>query len=123
VRAESVSIVLLVVLETRTRLERAVFVLHEVFGYTHRDRWHPGTQPVGGPPARPPRTRARARPARLLYRSAGPPAVTERFLAAVMGGDLHALCCGFGQRPYRLVSLELIPDGDQVRGIYVVTKR
>jgi hypothetical protein len=26
-----------------------------------------------------------------------------------------------GNTPYMLVSLDLIPDGDQVRGIYVVT--
>jgi Sigma-70, region 4 len=37
VRAESVSIALLVVLETLTPLERAVFVLHEVFGYAHTE--------------------------------------------------------------------------------------
>ncbi|KAA0020149.1 RNA polymerase sigma factor SigJ [Antrihabitans cavernicola] len=36
-RAESVSMALLVVLETLTPLERAVFVLHEVFGYPHSD--------------------------------------------------------------------------------------
>jgi RNA polymerase sigma-70 factor (ECF subfamily) len=35
VRAESVSIAVLVVLETLTPLERAVFVLHEVFAYQH----------------------------------------------------------------------------------------
>ncbi|MEV0999711.1 sigma factor-like helix-turn-helix DNA-binding protein [Nonomuraea sp. NPDC050202] len=34
-RAESVSIAVLVVLETLTPLERAVFVLHEVFAYQH----------------------------------------------------------------------------------------
>jgi RNA polymerase sigma factor (sigma-70 family) len=34
-RAETVSIALLVVLETLSPLERAVFVLHEVFGYSH----------------------------------------------------------------------------------------
>ncbi|MGV9777594.1 sigma-70 family RNA polymerase sigma factor [Streptosporangium sp. NPDC003464] len=37
VRAESVSIALLVVLETLTPLERAVFVLHEVFAYQHTE--------------------------------------------------------------------------------------
>jgi hypothetical protein len=35
VRAEAVSVALLVVLETLTPLERAVFVLGEVFGYAH----------------------------------------------------------------------------------------
>ncbi len=37
VRGESVSIALLVVLETLTPLERAVFVLHDVFGYPHTE--------------------------------------------------------------------------------------
>jgi RNA polymerase sigma-70 factor (ECF subfamily) len=36
-RAESVSMAMLVVLETLTPLERAVFVLHEVFGYAHTE--------------------------------------------------------------------------------------
>ncbi|WP_214325052.1 RNA polymerase sigma factor SigJ [Nonomuraea sediminis] len=36
-RGESVSMALMVVLETLTPLERAVFVLHEVFGYAHTE--------------------------------------------------------------------------------------
>src|SRR4051794_29222542 len=36
-RTESVSLAMLVVLETLTPLERAVFVLHEVFGYAHTE--------------------------------------------------------------------------------------
>ena len=66
----------LVVLGTLTPLERAVFVLHEVFGYAHTE--------IGGildrsPTAirqiRPPRPRARASPASPLPdRSAGAPA-------------------------------------------------
>lgn len=36
-RAESVSMAVLVVLETLTPLERGVFVLHEVFGYAHTE--------------------------------------------------------------------------------------
>ncbi|MER6945281.1 RNA polymerase sigma factor SigJ [Nonomuraea sp. NPDC000554] len=93
VRAESVSMALLVVLETLTPLERAVFVLHEVFGYAlseiagilerspaavrqvaHRAREHVQ--------ARRPRYQADPR----LKREA-----TERFLAAVVGGDINAL--------------------------------
>ncbi|MCF6477034.1 RNA polymerase subunit sigma-24, partial [Nonomuraea sp. MG754425] len=35
IQAESVSLAMLVVLETLTPLERAVFILHEVFAYTH----------------------------------------------------------------------------------------
>ncbi|MER6576728.1 sigma-70 family RNA polymerase sigma factor [Nonomuraea sp. NPDC001023] len=37
VRGESVSLALLVVLETLTPLERAVFVLHEVFAFQHTE--------------------------------------------------------------------------------------
>jgi RNA polymerase sigma-70 factor (ECF subfamily) len=37
VRTDSVSMAMLVVLETLTPLERAVFVLHEVFGYPHTE--------------------------------------------------------------------------------------
>ncbi|MBB5912138.1 RNA polymerase sigma-70 factor (ECF subfamily) [Nocardia transvalensis] len=36
-RSESVSMAMLVVLETLSPLERAVFVLHDVFGYSHTD--------------------------------------------------------------------------------------
>ncbi|MGW8375120.1 RNA polymerase sigma-70 factor [Streptomyces sp. ODS28] len=37
VLAESVSMAMLLVLETLNPVERAVFVLHDVFGYTHRE--------------------------------------------------------------------------------------
>ncbi|GAA1251516.1 RNA polymerase sigma-70 factor [Kitasatospora nipponensis] len=92
-RAESVSMALLVVLETLTPLERAVFVLHEVFGYPHqeiaqiltrspasvRQLAHRAREHVQ---ARRPRFRADPR----LRRE-----VTERFATAVSGGDLAAL--------------------------------
>jgi RNA polymerase sigma-70 factor (ECF subfamily) len=93
VRAESVSIALLVVLETLTPLERAVFVLHEVFGYTHAeiaeilDRSPAATRQVGH------RAREHVHARRPRYRT-DPQVrrrVTERFLAAVTGGDLGAL--------------------------------
>ena len=184
VRAESVSIALLVVLETLTPLERAVFVLHEVFGYAHTE--------IAGILDRSPsairqlahRAREHVHARRPRYRT-DPQVrqrVTERFLAAVMGGDLNALMQALapdvtvwadgggmaraagthpvhgrdkvarliigdafrhpipdlsiryrrvngepaalllsGTTPYMLISLDLIPDGDQVRGIYVVT--
>ncbi|MBB4688683.1 DNA-directed RNA polymerase specialized sigma24 family protein [Amycolatopsis jiangsuensis] len=35
IHAESVSMAMLLVLETLTPVERAVFVLHDVFGYSH----------------------------------------------------------------------------------------
>jgi len=92
-RTESVSLAMLVVLETLTPLERAVFVLHEVFGYAHteiaevldrspsavRQLAHRARQHVH---ARRPRYQAHPR----VQREA-----TERFVAAALGGDVGAL--------------------------------
>lgn len=92
-RAESVSMAMLVVLETLTPLERAVFVLHEVFGYPHaeigeilgrgttaiRQLAHRAREHVH---ARRPRNQADPRVQR---------AVTEKFLAAQLGGDISGL--------------------------------
>ncbi|WP_333770094.1 RNA polymerase sigma factor SigJ [Streptomyces sp. IBSBF 2435] len=92
-RHESVSMAMLVVLETLTPLERAVFVLHEVFGYAHteiavilerrpaaiRQLAHRAREHVQ---ARRPRYQADRR----LQRQ-----VTERFIAAALGGDLAGL--------------------------------
>ncbi|MEW2113835.1 RNA polymerase sigma factor SigJ [Streptomyces sp. NPDC005474] len=92
-RTESVSMAMLVVLETLTPLERAVFVLHEVFGYAHteiadvldrspsavRQLAHRARQHVH---ARRPRYEAHPR----VQREA-----TERFVAAALGGDVGAL--------------------------------
>ncbi|WP_433172379.1 RNA polymerase sigma factor SigJ [Actinoallomurus sp. CA-150999] len=93
VRGESVSMALLVVLETLSPLERAVFVLHEVFGYSHpeiagvlgrsasavRQVAHRAREHVH---ARRPRYEADPRVRRQ---------VTERFVAAMVGGDIEAL--------------------------------
>jgi RNA polymerase sigma factor (sigma-70 family) len=93
VRAESVSMALLVVLETLTPLERAVFVLNEVFGYAH-------TEIAGILDRRPSAIRQLAHRAREHVHARRPryrtdprvrQQVTERFLAAVVGGDLGAL--------------------------------
>ncbi|WUJ32815.1 sigma-70 family RNA polymerase sigma factor [Streptomyces sp. NBC_00388] len=92
-RADSVSLAMLVVLETLTPLERAVFVLHEVFGYPHGE--------IAGIVGREPaavrqvahRARAHVRARRPRYR-ADPRMIrrtTERFVAAAFGGDLAAL--------------------------------
>jgi RNA polymerase sigma factor (sigma-70 family) len=93
VRAEAVSMALLVVLETLTPLERAVFVLGEVFGYTHPEI----AEILGRRPAAirqlAHRAREHVRARRPRYR-ADPHLrrqVTERFVAAVSGGDLPAL--------------------------------
>lgn len=92
-RTESVSLALLVVLESLTPLERAVFVLHEVFGYPHaeiaeiidrspaavRQLAHRAREHVQ---ARRPRYEAHPR----VRREA-----TERFVRAAVGGDIAAL--------------------------------
>ncbi|MFD9127363.1 RNA polymerase sigma factor SigJ [Kitasatospora sp. NPDC059571] len=92
-QAESVSMALLVVLETLTPLERAVFVLHEVFGYAHPeiaailDRSPAAVRQVAH------RAREHVQARRPRYRT-DPRLrrqVTERFAAAVGGGDLKAL--------------------------------
>lgn len=93
VAAESVSMALLVVLESLSPLERAVFVLREVFGYGYaeiagilgrrtaavRQLGHRARNHVQ---ARRPRFRTDARIQRQ---------VTERFIAAAVGGDLVSL--------------------------------
>lgn len=183
-RAETVSMALLVVLETLTPLERAVFVLHEAFGY-------PFTEIAGITDRSPAAVRQVARRAREHVHGRHPRQrasrethrrVTERFLAAVAGGDLGALMRVLapdvtlwadgggkaraagphpvhgrdkaarvivggtlrfpipdlgvsyrlvngepaavllsGQDPRMVVCLDLVPGGDQVRGIYVIT--
>ncbi|TMR07302.1 RNA polymerase sigma-70 factor [Actinomadura soli] len=91
--AESVSMAMLVVLETLSPLERAVFVLKEVFGYPYAeiaealDRSEVSVRQLG--------TRARkhveARRPRFEAGGAERRAVTERFLDAVLGGDINRL--------------------------------
>ncbi|MYV53076.1 RNA polymerase sigma factor SigJ [Streptomyces sp. SID3212] len=92
-RAESVSLAMMVVLETLTPLERAVFVLHEVFGYAHTET----ADILGRTPAAVRQLAHRAREhvhARRPRYRADPKLrqqVTERFVAAAFGGDLEAL--------------------------------
>ena len=93
VHAEAVSMALLVVLETLTPLERAVFVLGEVFGYSHPEI----AEILGRRPAAIRQLAHRAREhvhARRPRYQADPGLrrqVTERFVAAVSGGDLPTL--------------------------------
>jgi RNA polymerase sigma factor (sigma-70 family) len=93
VRAESVSMALLVVLETLTSLERAVFVLHEVFGYPHPEI----AEILGRTPvairqlAHRAREHVHARRPRYRTDPRVRQEVTERFLAALLDGDLAAL--------------------------------
>ncbi|MEH0577932.1 RNA polymerase sigma factor SigJ [Streptomyces sp. B21-108] len=93
VHAESVSMALLVVLETLTPLERGVFVLHEVFGYAHTEI----ADILGRSPSAIRQLAHRAREHVHARRPRYEPEphvrqqVTERFLAAALGGDLDAL--------------------------------
>src|SRR5215469_3185053 len=91
--AESVSLAMLVVLESLTPEERAVFVLHEVFGFSHpeiaaaigrsdtsvRQLMHRAREHV------------QARRPRFDVDAGRQREVTERFLAAAGGGDIDQL--------------------------------
>lgn len=92
-RTEAVSMALLVVLETLTPLERAVFVLHEVFGYAHTeiapilDRSPAAVRQL----AHRAREHVQARRPRYQADPKVQRQATERFLQAALGGDLDAL--------------------------------
>ncbi|QKW22491.1 RNA polymerase sigma factor SigJ [Kitasatospora sp. NA04385] len=92
-RAEAVSLALLVVLETLSPLERSAFVLHEVFGYSGAEI----ATILGRNPAavrqlvKRAREHVRARRPRYEPEPGVRRQVTERFLAAALGGDLAAL--------------------------------
>ncbi|MFE9286456.1 RNA polymerase sigma-70 factor [Streptomyces olivaceus] len=93
VLADSVSLAVLVVLESLSPLERAVFVLREAFGYPYAEiaamleRGEPAVRQLAG--------RARRHVGERRPRYDVDPAqrrdLTERFLAAAAGGDLAAL--------------------------------
>jgi RNA polymerase sigma-70 factor (ECF subfamily) len=93
VLADTVSLAVLVVLESLSPLERAVFVLREAFGYPYAeiaamiDRAEPAVRQLAG--------RARRHVDERRPRYEVDPAerreLTERFLAAAAGGDLDGL--------------------------------
>jgi RNA polymerase sigma-70 factor (ECF subfamily) len=93
VLADSVSLAVLVVLESLSPLERAVFVLREAFGYPYADiaavldRGEPAVRQLAG--------RARRHVEERRPRYEVDPAerrdLTERFLAAAAEGDLEGL--------------------------------
>ncbi|SDD09923.1 RNA polymerase sigma-70 factor [Streptomyces prasinopilosus] len=93
VLTDSVSLAVLVVMETLSPLERAVFVLREAFGYPYSgiaallDRGEPAVRQLAA--------RARKHVEERRPRYDVDPArrreLTERFLAAAAGGDLEAL--------------------------------
>lgn len=92
-REESVSLAMLVVLESLTPLERAVFVLNEVFGYAHTeiaeiiDRSPAAVRQL----ARRARAHVRARRPRYRAHPRVRQEATERFVRAALGGDIAAL--------------------------------
>lgn len=91
--ADSVSMALLVVLETLSPLERAVFVLREAFGFSYPeiatalDRSEAAVRQVGHRA----REHVEARRPRFSPDRSVRTEVTQRFLSAAMGGDLSAL--------------------------------
>ena len=91
--AESVSVAMLVVLESLTPEERAVFVLREVFGFEHAEigaalgRSAPAVRQL----AHRAREHVQARRPRFDVDWAQQREVTERFLAAAGGGDIEGL--------------------------------
>ncbi|MGW3076963.1 MULTISPECIES: RNA polymerase sigma-70 factor [unclassified Kitasatospora] len=92
-RAETVSLALLVVLESLSPLERAVFVLKEAFGFSYQEiaeavgRTEAACRQIGS------RARAHVRAGRPRYDA--PPELrrraTDEFLAACVGGDLNRM--------------------------------
>ncbi|MDT3397734.1 RNA polymerase sigma factor SigJ [Streptomyces sp. B1866] len=93
VLAESVSLAMLVVLESLSPLERAVFVLREAFGYPYGeiarvlDRGEPAVRQLAARA----RTHVRERRPRFEVDQAERARLTERFLAACTRGDLDGL--------------------------------
>lgn len=91
--ADPVSMALLVVLETLSPLERAVFVLKEVFAFSHAEIAEAveRTEPAVRQAAHRAREHVRARRPRFTADRAGRREVTERFFAAATGGDINTL--------------------------------
>ncbi|TCO60824.1 RNA polymerase sigma-70 factor [Actinocrispum wychmicini] len=93
VLAESVSIAMLLVLETLSPHERAVFVLHEVFGYPYRDiaDMVGKTDTTVRQIAHRAREHVQARRARFHPNTPTASDVVDRFLAAAQTGDVQGL--------------------------------
>ncbi|GAA4888008.1 RNA polymerase sigma-70 factor [Streptomyces coeruleoprunus] len=91
--AESVSMAMLVVLETLSPLERAVFVLKEVFGFSHAEIAEAveRSEAAVRQAAHRAREHVRARRPRFAADRFRQREVTERFFAAATGGDINTL--------------------------------
>jgi RNA polymerase sigma-70 factor (ECF subfamily) len=92
-RAESVSLAMLVVLESLSPLERAVFILREVFGYPHAEiaevlgRSEAAVRQLAGRA----KSHVAARRPRFDTTAEEQRRITEEFLAACLGGDLNRM--------------------------------
>lgn len=133
-RAEALSMALLVVLETLSPLERAVFVLHEAFGFAHPeiarilDRSPTAVRQLATRARRHVHARSpRHRPEADLHAR-----VTERFAVAALGGDLRTLLellapdvtlwtDGGGKGP--AVSLHPVHGRDGVAAVFMAVAR
>ncbi|MFD9794110.1 RNA polymerase sigma-70 factor [Streptomyces sp. NPDC059070] len=91
--SESVSMAMLVVLETLGPVERAVFVLREVFGYSHAEIADVLERPEATVRQIAHRARAHVQARRPRYDTdaAERDQVTRSFIAACRGGDLNAV--------------------------------
>jgi len=91
--ADSVSMALLVVLETLTPFERAVFVLREAFGFSHAEiaRAVDRSEDSVRQAAHRAREHVQARRPGVRPDAARQREVTESFLAAAAGGDINTL--------------------------------
>ncbi|MFJ1750622.1 RNA polymerase sigma-70 factor [Streptomyces sp. NPDC088116] len=91
--AESVSLAMLVVLESLSPLERAVFVLKEIFGFSYREiaetleRTETSVRQVGS------RAKSHVQARRPRYEASAEVRrqVTDEFLAACLGGDMNRM--------------------------------
>jgi RNA polymerase sigma-70 factor (ECF subfamily) len=90
---DSVSVAMLVVLETLSPLERAVFVLKEVFGFSYAEIGEAveRSEAAVRQAAHRAREHVQARRPRFTTDRAVKRDATERFLAAATGGDINAL--------------------------------
>jgi RNA polymerase sigma-70 factor (ECF subfamily) len=92
-QAEAVSLAMLVVLETLSPLERAVFILKDVFGFSLAeiagllDRSEPSVRQV----AHRARSHVQARRPRYSAPAEVRRRVTDQFMAACLGGDLNQM--------------------------------
>ncbi|MGW1735173.1 RNA polymerase sigma-70 factor [Streptomyces sp. NPDC001999] len=91
--AESVSMAMLVILETLSPLERAVFVLKEAFGFSHAEIADAveRSEAAVRQAAHRARQHVHARRPRFTTNRTQQRKITEQFLAATTGGDINTL--------------------------------